>query len=74
MRDPVEPASIIRAYCTSDDADECGVEQCVVLSGSGSISGDVGTVCGSDVDGRVGNLEGDGASVVCISWCGLGVG
>ena len=73
MRDPVEPASIIRGYYASEDADGCGVEQCTVLSGSGSIPGDVGTVCGSGVDSRVGNLEGDRASIVCMSLCGLGV-
>ena len=51
---PVEPATIMRAYCTSEGTHGCGDRQCTVSSGSGSISGEVEMICGSDIDGRAG--------------------
>ena len=39
MHDAVEPASIMRAYSTSGDTDECGVEQCIANAFS-SLEGD----------------------------------
>jgi len=42
MREPVEPASIMSAYCTSGEDGSCGVVQKTDLLGSGSDSCDVG--------------------------------
>lgn len=42
IREPVEPASIMRAYCTRGSEGECGEVQCTVLRRSGSVSGEVG--------------------------------
>jgi hypothetical protein len=44
IREPVDPASIIRAYWTSRAEGRKGVVQWVVLSGSVSVSKDVGWV------------------------------
>lgn len=54
MREPVEPASIIRAHWTIG-LPGCGDEQCVVLAGSGSVAKERGVggveLLSSDISG-----------------------
>ena len=64
MREPVEPASIMSAYCTSGRCDAYGVVQWTVLSGSGSVSGEVGVREGVETVGEGGEV---GAASVCAS-------
>jgi hypothetical protein len=52
IREPVEPASIMRAYCTSGEDGLCGAVQKTVLLGSGSDSYELGR--GAEGWGRVG--------------------
>jgi len=61
MREPVEPASIIRAYCTSGEEGSCGVVQKTVLLGSGSDSYDDGRGILGALDAGV---EGGGISSI----------
>lgn len=66
MREPVEPASIMSAYCTSGEDGLCGVSQKTVLLGSGSDSyddgrggwGSVGVVSDSLISGLCGSTMG----------------
>lgn len=54
MREPVEPASIMSAYCTSGEDGLYGVVQNTVLLGSGSDSCEVGRGTSGVTGGVVG--------------------
>jgi len=58
MREPVEPASIMSAYCTSGKDGLCGVSQKTVLLGSGSDSCEVGR----GTSGVTGGVEGESST------------
>lgn len=77
MREPVEPASIMSAYCTSGEEGLCGAVQKTVLLGSGSDSKELGrgaegwgrdgsgisvSIMGEGVTGCEGGKGGDSAS------------
>jgi hypothetical protein len=63
IREPVEPASIMSAYCTSGEDGLCGAVQKTVLLGSGSDSYELGR--GAEGSGR------DGAGTAASSISGL---
>ena len=65
IREPVEPASIMSAYCTSGEDGLCGAVQKTVLLGSGSDSYELGRGAegwgrvGASVSGLCGSIMGD---------------
>src|SRR6266850_1273953 len=73
MREPVEPASIMSAYCTSGEDESCGTVQKTVLLGSGSDSCDDGRGAWAALDEGVagGTLS---ISGLCGSIMGCGGG
>jgi hypothetical protein len=78
IREPVDPASIMRAYCTRREVPLWGVEQYTVLSGSGSVAGDVGrgrsTACSSGRSVCTGGIGGPGRGSVSTSPLYVGYG